>query len=249
MGCLGTGAIKDRIGGSLRYVIVLIAGIVSIGAAYFASIETIPQQDPLLISPLTYDLGVVKQGTISKVIFRLTNSGNASLTIANVVSRCDCTTSEVSHKILGPGETAELPVMWKIGGRRNKTSTDLLVMSTLGDKELFQTIIEITAEVDPDLKYDPPNLIFEEGQPDEKQVTFSPNVLKEVALSEASSNHRAFKAELLPGENQVRVIFDPLEWESDIGKAILSVKTNSQNEPESHIPLTVRKSRESTSGE
>jgi len=195
------------------------------------------------VEPLAHDFGVVRQGTTATVTFHLTNTASRPLRILQVVSGCDCTSAEIPQRPLDAGESVELPVTWKAGSRRGRVASDLLIFSSLAEEKLVQTRLRLEADVDPDVAYDPPDLVFEEGRAEDRMVTFSPKAMKTLVVSEAYSTHRAFSAEVLPGTTRVRVAFDPRQWESDIGTAYVIVQTNSPNEPQCRVPLVVRKPR------
>ena len=230
----------------IRFSIASAAAITAVMAAYFARPETSATQEPLRVNPTTYNCGILRQGATAKATFHLTNTAAVPLRIADILLRCGCTSSEISKKLLDPGETADLEITWEVGSRRNETSTNLLILSTLEDKKLFQTRLELVANVDPDVNYNPVELVFEENQPQERIVTFNPNGMKTLVLSEAFSTNRAFKTTLSPEKRQVSVAFDPRRWHSDIGVVHLVVRTNSPNEPECRVPLIVHNSRGST---
>jgi hypothetical protein len=231
----------------IRYSIASMAAIVAVVAAYNARPGRSMPDQPVLVEPSCFDCGVLRQGETAKAKFRLTNAGSAPLKIKEVLSHCGCTSIGVPKKPIAPGETAELAIRWEIGTRRNKTATDLLILSTVQDKALFQTQVVMKADVTPDIDYDPSELVFDEGKPREHIVTFSPKAIQKVALSEAYCANRAFTATLLPNENRVRIAFDPTKWHGDIERSELVVKTNSPNEPQCRIRITVRKSREEDS--
>ena len=65
----------------------------------------------LLLSPLEYDLGVVKQsgGPVSRA-FDVFNNGNENVEISEVLTSCSCTSATTTATLLKPGEHAALIV-------------------------------------------------------------------------------------------------------------------------------------------
>jgi hypothetical protein len=227
----------------IRFSIAFVAAIVAVVAAYCARPDASTIPEPLQAVPTTYNCGTIHQGVTAKANFHLTNKSSGPLRIVDILFPCTCTSSTIRKRTLNPGDSVELEVTWKVGDRRNKTSTDLLVLSTLGDKTLLRTRLTLIADVDPDINYDPPELIFEEGIPQEQNITLCPNVMKDLTVLEAYCTNMAFTASLVPEKAQVRVAFAPSQWHNDTRSSQLIVRTSSPNQPVCRIPLIVRSSR------
>ena len=95
-------------------IIVGLAILVSGGAIYAWRTGVFEPKPPrLAVSPLEYDLGKVKQseGVVSRT-FAVRNEGGQDAAISEVLTSCSCTTAEIGKKIIKPGETADLKVIF-----------------------------------------------------------------------------------------------------------------------------------------
>src|SRR3989338_9939026 len=91
-----------------------IAVIIAVSAIYaWRSGVFEPKPPRLAVSPLEYDLGKVKQsGGAVPHIFAVRNDGGKDSLIGEVLTSCSCTTAEIGKKIIKPGETADLKVIF-----------------------------------------------------------------------------------------------------------------------------------------
>ena len=95
-------------------IIVGLAILVSGGAIYAWRIGAFEPKPPrLAVLPLEYDLGKVKQsgGVVSRT-FAARNEGGKDVAVSEVLTSCSCTTAEIDKKVIKPGETAGLTVIF-----------------------------------------------------------------------------------------------------------------------------------------
>ncbi len=100
-------------------VIVVLIGNIYINKADVAKesvtskqTESVNKQN-LVVSPLEYDLGKVLQsgGVISRV-FNVSNNGTEQVVVTDVLASCSCTSATIDKKILAPGESTKLTVVF-----------------------------------------------------------------------------------------------------------------------------------------
>lgn len=61
------------------------------------------------VSPVGFDFGDIGSDSVTTT-FAVSNQGNGPLQIESVTTSCGCTTAEISHQTIGPGESANLTV-------------------------------------------------------------------------------------------------------------------------------------------
>lgn len=98
----------------------------------------------LLVEPGTHRLGRVLGGIDKsiKVETKLTNIGNKSLYIGDLEASCDCTSANLSKKILKPGESSILVANIKVGESQEPRSTRITVRSSDPDRPRTQVVVE-----------------------------------------------------------------------------------------------------------
>ena len=136
-------------------IIVGLAILVSGGAIYAWRIGVFEPKPPrLAVLPLEYDLGKVKQsgGVVSRT-FAARNEGGKDVAVSEVLTSCSCTTAEIDKKVIKPGETADLKVIFDPNyhfedeGRFFRTATVKYNRGSLAEAKIY-------VEVDYDLGKD-----------------------------------------------------------------------------------------------
>lgn len=101
------------------------------------------------IKEYEHDFGKVKQGSILKYDFILSNLGSEMLELENVHASCGCTVVKPDKNTIKPGETAKLAVSFNTSGREGNQKKEIYVFSN--DPVNKEEVLTITAEVyDPD---------------------------------------------------------------------------------------------------
>jgi len=144
-------------------IIVGLAILVSGGAIYAWRIGVFEPKPPrLAVLPLEYDLGKVKQsgGVVSRT-FAARNEGGQDAAISEVLTSCSCTTAEIGKKIIKPGETADLKVIFDPNyhfedeGRFFRTATIKYNSDTSAEAKIY---VEVDYDLGKDkLKFPPQN--------------------------------------------------------------------------------------------
>jgi len=104
--------VKFKIG---RFVVVGGMAVIAIaGVIYAWRIGAFEPKPPrLAVLPLEYDLGKIKQsGGVVSSTFAVRNDGGRDAQVSEVLTSCSCTTAEIGKKIIKPGETADLKVIF-----------------------------------------------------------------------------------------------------------------------------------------
>ena len=122
-----------------KIVTIALLGIFfAIGPAVAADLE---------VSEALINLGNVKEGPPVEKTITLTNIGSGTVTIANTVTSCSCTSVKLSKTTLEPGEKAELFITYntfKYPGKFDKT-----IYILTGPEGEEETVIHITGNVVP----------------------------------------------------------------------------------------------------
>lgn len=101
----------------------------------------------LKLSESTINFGKIKEGPPVERTITLTNNGAETVTIANTVTSCACTSAKLSKNSLEPGESTEIFITYntyKYPGKFDKTVT---IFTGPDGKE--ETVIHILGNVDP----------------------------------------------------------------------------------------------------
>jgi len=103
-----------------------------------------PAAADALAVPCLWDFGQIKQGEIVAHDFTLNNDSEKVLNIKNTNTSCGCTVSEVSKKVLSPGESTKISVKFN-SKKYNGPVQQFVYVNT--DKEL-DPIIRLTIKAD-----------------------------------------------------------------------------------------------------
>ncbi|MCL2183913.1 MAG: DUF1573 domain-containing protein [Chitinispirillia bacterium] len=117
----------------LKCLCALLAAAVSVSAAPMVSAES-----------MTYSGGTVKENSVVKAVFRLTNTGDEPLRLTQVRPGCGCTV--VSYdSVIAPGKTGLIkPEVNLKGMRAGHMSRGVTVISNAANTPMLQLTIEAT---------------------------------------------------------------------------------------------------------
>jgi len=140
-----------------------IAVIIAVSAIYaWRSGVFEPKPARLVVSPLEYDLGKVKQsgGVVSRT-FAARNEGGKDVAVSEVLTSCSCTTAEINKKVIKPEETADFKVIFDPNyhfedeGRFFRTATIKYNSDFLAEAKIY---VEVDYDLGKDkLKFPPQN--------------------------------------------------------------------------------------------
>lgn len=74
-------------------------------------------------------IGTIKEGDVAEIEFRYRNTGNADLTITDVVPSCGCVWAEWNHETVKPGKTGIIKAHFKSADRPGALQTQISVHS------------------------------------------------------------------------------------------------------------------------
>jgi len=88
------------------------------------------------------DLGEVKKGEKRQTVFKFKNTGNAPLEI-DLISACDCTTTDYPRLPVMPGESGEIDVIFDSSEKDESETIDIDIFLKSTDPESGAPIIEM----------------------------------------------------------------------------------------------------------
>ena len=148
----------------LRYLLLVVAVVAGGAALMLACLASLAGGEPkelgLVAVEAVHDFGELSQGDKVTFQFELVNQWDQPVKIRNIVKDCGCTKAECSRKELSPGERATLEASWDVGARRGRSQVRLAVIAALPDAQFDVAMLHMTANVVPDIVYDPKELTF-----------------------------------------------------------------------------------------
>jgi hypothetical protein len=75
-----------------------------------------------------FDFGPVDQSAVITNVFVVRNEGDQTFPFKYLQSSCSCTKGRVSRRMIGPGETAEVRVIYTAAGRRGSQNKKIRLM-------------------------------------------------------------------------------------------------------------------------
>lgn len=86
------------------------------------------QMDPkIVISPMSHDMGDIKEGDKVTKVYTIKNEGSSILNIKDVKVSCGCTVAKPKKKDLEPGESTELEVTFNSSGKEGKQNKSVYI--------------------------------------------------------------------------------------------------------------------------
>lgn len=79
------------------------------------SAETGPR---LVCDTPTFEFGFVDQSAVVTNVFQVRNEGNTTFTLHHIKTACSCTRARIDRQMIGPGETAQVTVVFRAKRRR-----------------------------------------------------------------------------------------------------------------------------------
>ena len=117
-------------------------------AFVIGSFTQLTAQDNSLAKPVMtfdkkmHDFGKVKRGEIKETVFVFTNTGNAPLEI-DLVSACDCTTTDYPIRAIAPGQKGEIKVTFDSTEKEESEVIDVDIFLKNEDPATGAPIIEM----------------------------------------------------------------------------------------------------------
>ena len=109
--------------------------------------EALAEAPVITFSKKTHDFGTLKEGTVAKTEFTVTNRGKTPLTIRDTKANCGCTVSTLQKETLEPGESSLLEVTFNTHGRRGRQQKTVTVFSNDPKNPAQQLILKAEVAV------------------------------------------------------------------------------------------------------
>lgn len=134
------------------------------------------------------EFGERRQGSDVEARFQLTNRSFRPIEIVQVTPNCECADVHVSADTLTPFSAAEVRATWKLGSRRGRSSTELLVnFKPVGENVRRALRVVLHADVTPDVAVTPGQLVFDRDLAGERTFVRSATPL---GRGSGERNHR-----------------------------------------------------------
>ena len=109
-----------------------------------APVEGTPR---LAVEPDPLDFGKTYLGEIAKGALKLSNAGDAPLTIFNIKRKCGCTVVKLRNKVLAPGESVEVPATMKPTASKHGSIFTRAVTIISDDPDRPSWVVNLTTKV------------------------------------------------------------------------------------------------------
>jgi hypothetical protein len=149
-----------------------------------------------------HDFGTLGQFETVGTEFRVTNYYAESAEVLEVLKSCGCAEAEMTPRMLPPGESGTLRVVWKTGAKRGRVADTVMLtysVPTTTGRATGVLPIRVRATVLAEVVFEPENIEFTAGRPGRVQVRFKPGRPdKRFRLLAAYPSQGAFTAALDP---------------------------------------------------
>lgn len=227
-------------------VFLSLCGLMCLGLAgavgYFALIPIKPRQAPpiaLEVEPAIHEFGVAGQMETLRAEFRLVNRFPTAVDFTDLLRTCSCAHATVAPERLEPGQSATLTVEWQTGNRRGKAS-EVVTVYAVGEEGPIAVQVQLTAEIEPDVRFEPSEARFTRGETTTTVVQFSSGRMVDARINSAHTNASVLQATVDPVSNALSIQYDPAKSKGDPipTDAAVIVKTTSPKEPWVRVPVT-----------
>jgi hypothetical protein len=92
-----------------------------------------------------FDFGTITEGKSVEFVFKFSNIGNDTLVITSVRASCGCTAVLLSEKIIAPGGSGEIKVVFDSHGRPGNNRKSISIISNDTDNQ--QIVLRFTVNV------------------------------------------------------------------------------------------------------
>lgn len=131
--------------------------------------ETKTERAIAFIDVREHDFGMLDPGGSATHIFEIRNDGTAPLVLAAGETSCKCTLSEVSKKVVQPGDSAEIALTWNTGSKR-EFYRQYAVIET-NDPDQREIELAVTGQVKALVAFDSEELVVPTIAPGEAVAT------------------------------------------------------------------------------
>ena len=133
--------------------------LLALGLALAVSARAAPK---IACDKTEHDFGQVPNTTRINHTFVLRNDGDQELRVDRVQPSCGCTVAEISQRVLAPGQTAQIPTVLDLNGKRGPMTKSITVYSNDPAAPQFRLNLTGTATVDVEIT---PSFLFLPSMP------------------------------------------------------------------------------------
>lgn len=128
----------------MRFVFPTLILALTVSLALPAHAQPLPKpgKPVMTFNKKMHDFGKVKRGEIKETVFEFTNTGTAPLEI-DLVSACDCTTTDYPIRAIAPGEKGEIKVVFDSTEKEESEVIDVDIFLKNEDPATGAPIIEM----------------------------------------------------------------------------------------------------------
>tara|TARA_S200002703_G_C3766840_1_gene236054 strand:- start:8 stop:553 length:546 start_codon:yes stop_codon:yes gene_type:complete len=158
-------------------------------------------------------------------VFAVENEGEVPVEVLKLSVSCNCLVAEMEDKVLDPGESGEVRLVFTVGNRKGKQKRVLEVVTDENPEEV--TRLTMTTEV-PELGVIRPLvLLWREGETEERSVRLEMMDGVSWALV-PPSKELPFSVEVAPPQEgkPITLIVTPLDWEPPLREEIQVMFSN-----------------------
>jgi len=221
-----------------------ILALVSIAAAgALAAGQTAGGQPKLVLSQEHWDFGTILHPQKAELTLELTNAGTAELRITDIKSSCSCTVAQPDKRVLAPGESTSLKIVYDSKNKQGKVQAQVVLHSN--DPANPQQTFEVTGVVQRVVEVTPLHgLMFRVLDPDQPRwqevtlVNTQPDPMQPRLGTLTSPQFSAELKEIEPGRKYVVRIGIRPPIRQRVLSDTLVVTTGLAAEPE--IPIKIR---------
>jgi len=186
----------------------------------------------------SFDFGSVKQGATVTQTFSVFNKGDAPLKILDVQADCGCTVAEPESRLIDPGSSANINVIFDTTGFRGyKVKTVRIYTNDPRDNAL---VFSLKGNIQRDVELEPARVYFgpvRRGEPKTIQVKFQKYSTEETEITDILGRSESVEIQRTDTGFDVR-LKDSVPF--GVFRDRIVVKTTSKETPIIHLPVFAR---------
>ncbi len=239
-----------------RMIYASIAGLISLVSFYLALPEH-PKAPPLILSPVAHDFGKVEGDRLLEFEASVKNTLSSSIRINQILTGCDCTTSEVRGIEVPPYGSISVPLKWHLKGRRGAISTSASVEYQFNNELPFFITkpLTLTCHVLEEYTVSPSYLVLNSSE-EQARIEFHANPARPpVRIKHLESTHPAIQGVLETSSSDaarqiIVVSFSPSKWNPVGAKDVaLIIHTTCEHQSTFKVPIRVESVTKSVESE
>jgi hypothetical protein len=172
--------------------------------------------------------------------FALRNDTRGIVWLDEVRPSCSCGKVAMPKDRLFPGESTVVSGLWNIGAARHQIVAQFALLYRLADGTHYVKFLEAKADAVPDIEIEPRSLTFRRGANAAAAVHYRPRSGRTYRVAAAVSPCEAVSVRHMAEDGVIHVAFETNLWpEANSDTVLITLQTDSPNEPTIHIPVKV----------